>query len=150
MRIFNTLGRTLQDFEPRDAGQVTMYVCGATVQSKPHVGHGRYAVVFDVVRRYFEWLGYDVTYVRNITDVDDKINARAAEEYPGRPLNNAIAEVTTRTIVVRELMGGTSDARFDFLINGVRAGYADYEVIRDADAALPQEVMSGERAKTGE
>ncbi|NNC73938.1 MAG: cysteine--tRNA ligase, partial [Acidimicrobiia bacterium] len=59
MRIFNTLGRTLQDFVPRDAGRVGMYVCGATVQAEPHVGHGRYAVVFDVVRRYFEWLGYD-------------------------------------------------------------------------------------------
>jgi len=79
MRIFNTLGRTLQDFEPRDAGKVSMYVCGATVQSKPHVGHGRYAVVFDVVRRYFEWLGYEVTYVRNITDVDDKIINAANE-----------------------------------------------------------------------
>ncbi|MEA2003287.1 MAG: cysteine--tRNA ligase [Actinomycetota bacterium] len=79
MRIFNTLGRTLQDFEPRDAGKVSMYVCGATVQSKPHVGHGRYAVVFDVVRRYFEWLGYEVTYVRNVTDVDDKIIAAANE-----------------------------------------------------------------------
>ncbi len=56
-----------------------MYVCGATVQSRPHVGHGRYAVVFDVVRRYFEWLGYDVTYVRNITDVDDKIINAANE-----------------------------------------------------------------------
>ncbi len=79
MRIFNTLGRALQDFEPRDAGKVGMYVCGATVQSRPHVGHGRYAVVFDVVRRYFEWLGYDVTYVRNITDVDDKIINAANE-----------------------------------------------------------------------
>jgi cysteinyl-tRNA synthetase len=79
MRIYNTLGRALQEFEPRDAGKVAMYVCGATVQSKPHVGHGRYAVVFDVVRRYFEWLGYDVTYVRNITDVDDKIIDAANE-----------------------------------------------------------------------
>ncbi|MCP4305120.1 MAG: cysteine--tRNA ligase [bacterium] len=79
MRIFNTLGRTLQDFEPGDPGKVSMYVCGATVQSRPHVGHGRYAVVFDVVRRYFEWLGYDVTYVRNITDVDDKIINAANE-----------------------------------------------------------------------
>ncbi len=79
MRIFNTLGRTLQDFKPRDAGKVSMYVCGATVQSRPHVGHGRYAVVFDVVRRYFEWLGYEVTYVRNITDVDDKIINAANE-----------------------------------------------------------------------
>jgi cysteinyl-tRNA synthetase len=79
MRIFNTLGRALQDFEPRDAGKVGMYVCGATVQSRPHLGHGRYAVVFDVVRRYFEWHGYEVTYVRNITDVDDKIIAAANE-----------------------------------------------------------------------
>lgn len=79
MRIFNTLGRALQDFEPRDAGKVSMYVCGATVQSKPHVGHGRYAVVFDVVRRYFEWLGFEVTFVRNVTDVDDKIINAATE-----------------------------------------------------------------------
>jgi hypothetical protein len=61
-----------------------------------------------------------------------------------------VAEVTTRAIVVKELMGGTSDARFDFLIHGVRAEYAGYEVIRDAAEALPQEVMSGERAETGE
>jgi hypothetical protein len=59
-----------------------------------------------------------------------------------------VAEVTTRTIVVRELMGGTSDARFDFLINGVRAGYADHEVVREAAQALPGEV-SGERMRTG-
>jgi cysteinyl-tRNA synthetase len=79
VQIFNTLGRALQTFEPRDAGRVGMYVCGATVQSKPHLGHGRYAVVFDVVRRYFTYLGYDVTYVRNITDVDDKIIDAAKE-----------------------------------------------------------------------
>ncbi len=79
MRIFNTLGRASTAFEPRRQGEIGMYVCGATVQTRPHLGHGRYAVVFDVVRRYFEWLGYDVTYVRNITDVDDKIIAAAAE-----------------------------------------------------------------------
>jgi cysteinyl-tRNA synthetase len=79
MRIFNTLGHELQEFVPRDPGKVGIYVCGATVQSRPHVGHGRYAVVFDVVRRHLEWLGYEVTYVRNITDVDDKIIAAANE-----------------------------------------------------------------------
>ena len=79
MQIFNTLGRTLQDFASRTPGRVGMYVCGATVQAKPHLGHGRYAVVFDVVRRYLTYLGYDVTYVRNITDVDDKIIAAANE-----------------------------------------------------------------------
>jgi cysteinyl-tRNA synthetase len=79
MQIFNTLGRELQPFSPRDPGKVAMYVCGATVQTRPHLGHGRYAVVFDVVRTYLEWLGYQVTYVRNVTDVDDKIIAAAQE-----------------------------------------------------------------------
>jgi cysteinyl-tRNA synthetase len=79
VRIFNTLGRALQPLRPREAGKIAMYVCGATVQSEPHLGHGRCAVVFDVVRRYLEWRGYQVTYVRNITDVEDKIIAAAAE-----------------------------------------------------------------------
>ena len=80
MKVYNTLGRELQELEPRDAGKIGMYVCGATVQSDPHLGHGRSAVVFDVIRRYLEWSGYEVTYVRNVTDVDDKIiNAAAVE-----------------------------------------------------------------------
>jgi cysteinyl-tRNA synthetase len=79
MQIYDTLARTPKDLVPRDSGRVGMYVCGATVQSRPHLGHGRYAVVFDVVLRYLEWLGYEVTYVRNVTDVDDKIIAAAAE-----------------------------------------------------------------------
>jgi len=73
MQIYNTLGRELVPLVTRDDGAVTMYVCGATVQARPHLGHGRYAVVFDVIRRYLTWLGYDVTYVRNVTDVEDRI-----------------------------------------------------------------------------
>ncbi|MGB9359481.1 MAG: cysteine--tRNA ligase [Acidimicrobiia bacterium] len=80
MRIYNTLGREFVELEPRDPGKIGMYVCGATVQSEPHLGHGRSAVVFDVIRRYLEWLGYDVTYVRNVTDVDDKIIDAARAE----------------------------------------------------------------------
>ena len=78
--VYNTLTRTKEPFVPLVDGRVGMYVCGPTVYDEPHLGHARAAVAFDVIRRSFEFLGYRVTYVRNITDVDDKIIARAAEE----------------------------------------------------------------------
>jgi len=80
MQVYNTFGRSVQPFETRDPGQVGMYVCGPTVQSAPHVGHGRQAVAFDVIRRYLEWRGFDVKYVANITDIEDKIIAAAGEQ----------------------------------------------------------------------
>ncbi len=80
MNVYNTMGRTFEAFEPRTAGEVSMYVCGPTVQSAPHVGHGRQAVAFDVIRRYLTWRGLRVRYVTNITDVEDKIINAAAEE----------------------------------------------------------------------
>lgn len=80
MQVYNSLGRELQPFETRDEGEVSLYVCGPTVQSAPHVGHGRQAVAFDVIRRYLEWSGYRVTFVTNITDVEDKIIAAAHEQ----------------------------------------------------------------------
>jgi cysteinyl-tRNA synthetase len=80
MQVYNTLGRALQPFEPRTPGEVSMYVCGPTVQSAPHLGHGRYAVAFDVIRRYLAWRGYRVWFVTNITDVEDKIISAATEE----------------------------------------------------------------------
>ncbi|MDR9451575.1 MAG: class I tRNA ligase family protein, partial [Acidimicrobiia bacterium] len=80
MQVFNTLGRRKEQLTPRRPGEISMYVCGATVQSEPHLGHGRNAVAFDAIRRYLEWRGYQVTYVRNITDVEDKIIAAAIEQ----------------------------------------------------------------------
>ncbi len=77
MQVYNTMSGTKEPFAPARDGKVGIYVCGATVQSAPHLGHGRYAVVFDVIRRYLEWAGYDVTYVTNVTDVEDKIIAEA-------------------------------------------------------------------------
>jgi cysteinyl-tRNA synthetase len=79
VRLNSTIHRAVVPFEPRDEGRVGIYVCGPTVQSEPHVGHGRSAVAFDVIRRYLTWRGYDVTYVRNVTDIEDKIIAAAAE-----------------------------------------------------------------------
>ncbi|MDH3517809.1 MAG: cysteine--tRNA ligase [Acidimicrobiia bacterium] len=79
IQVYNTLGRARVPLEPREPGKVSLYVCGPTVQSAPHVGHGRSAVAFDVIRRYLAWSGYEVTFVRNVTDVEDKIIAAANE-----------------------------------------------------------------------
>jgi cysteinyl-tRNA synthetase len=79
VRLYSTIHRAVVPLEPRETGKVGIYVCGPTVQSEPHVGHGRSAVAFDVIRRYLTWRGYDVTYVRNVTDIEDKIIAAAAE-----------------------------------------------------------------------
>ncbi|KJY88058.1 cysteine--tRNA ligase [Pseudoalteromonas piscicida] len=79
LQIFNTLTRQKAPFKPLKEGKVDMYVCGITIYDYCHVGHARTYVSFDVMNRYLRYLGYDVTYVRNITDVDDKIIKRAAE-----------------------------------------------------------------------
>lgn len=78
-RIFDTKTRTLQDFEPLREGHVSIYLCGATPQSAPHIGHLRSGVAFDIVRRWFLAKGQDVAFVRNVTDIDDKILNKAAE-----------------------------------------------------------------------
>lgn len=82
-RIFDTATRTLRDFEPVTPGHVSIYLCGATPQSAPHIGHLRSGVAFDIVRRWFLAKGNDVAFVRNVTDIDDKILNKAAEN--GRP-----------------------------------------------------------------
>ena len=79
MQIHSTLSRATEPLDPREPGKVGIYVCGPTVQSVPHLGHGRAFVVFDVLRRHLIWKGFEVTYVRNITDVDDKIINAANE-----------------------------------------------------------------------
>ncbi len=79
LKIFNTLTREKEVFTPIQAGKVGMYVCGVTVYDLCHIGHGRTFVCFDVIARYLRYLGYQLTYVRNITDVDDKIIKRALE-----------------------------------------------------------------------
>lgn len=85
LKIFNTLTRQKEEFKPIHAGKVGMYVCGITVYDLCHIGHGRTFVAFDVVTRYLRYRGYEVNYVRNITDIEDKIIRRAAEN--GEPFH---------------------------------------------------------------
>ncbi|WP_457944899.1 cysteine--tRNA ligase [Vreelandella alkaliphila] len=92
MHIYNTLTRRKEPFTPLVAGKVSMYVCGMTVYDYCHLGHARVMVAFDVITRYLRYRGYDVTYVRNITDIDDKILKRAEEN------NESISTLTERMI----------------------------------------------------
>lgn len=92
LKIYNTLAREKQVFKPMIAGKVSMYVCGMTVYDYCHLGHARVMVAFDMVNRWLRASGYDVTYVRNITDIDDKIIKRAQEN------NETIAQLTQRFI----------------------------------------------------
>ncbi|MGM0831231.1 cysteine--tRNA ligase [Halomonas qinghailakensis] len=92
MHIYNTLTRRKEPFTPLVAGKVSMYVCGMTVYDYCHLGHARVMVAFDVITRYLRHRGYDVTYVRNITDIDDKILKRAEEN------GESISELTERMI----------------------------------------------------
>lgn len=80
MKIYNTLTRKKEDFKPIEENKVRMYVCGPTVYNYIHIGNARPMIVFDTVRRYFEYKGYEVSYVSNFTDVDDKIIKKAMEE----------------------------------------------------------------------
>src|SRR6201987_1662804 len=99
LKLHDTLTRKKREFVPIDASDVRLYVCGPTVYDFAHIGNARPVIVFDVLFRLLRQLYGDkhVTYVRNITDVDDKINARAARDYPGIPLNEAIRKVTEQT-----------------------------------------------------
>ena len=99
LRLYDTLTRDKRRFVPLDAKNVRMYVCGPTVYDFAHIGNARPVIVFDVLFRLLRHIyGADhVTYVRNITDVDDKINARAVRDFPGLPLNEAIRKVTETT-----------------------------------------------------
>src|SRR6478736_973792 len=99
LRLYDTLTREKRAFAPIDPDNVRMYACGPTVYDFAHIGNGRAAIVFDVLFRLLRHrYGADhVTYARNITDVDDKINARALRDYPTLPLNDAIRRVTEKT-----------------------------------------------------
>jgi cysteinyl-tRNA synthetase len=79
LQVYNTLTRRKEPFEPRQPGRVMIYICGPTVYDSTHIGHAMSYLVFDVIRRYLEFKGYQVRHVQNFTDIDDKIIQRAAQ-----------------------------------------------------------------------
>jgi cysteinyl-tRNA synthetase len=103
MRVYNTLSRSKEEFVPREEGKVAIYVCGPTVYNHIHIGNARTFLSFDVIRRYLGWKGFDVAFVQNITDVDDKIINRANEE--GRPAAEVAAEYTEAFITGMRRLG---------------------------------------------
>ncbi|MFH0840319.1 MAG: cysteine--tRNA ligase [Candidatus Omnitrophota bacterium] len=94
--VYNSLSRKKEEFKPIIENVVKIYVCGPTVYDEPHIGHARGAFIFDVVRNYFKYKGYSVKYVRNVTDVDDKIIDKAKKEFAGRELLSAVSEVSSK------------------------------------------------------
>lgn len=103
IRVYNTLSRSKEDFVPREPGVVAMYVCGPTVYNHIHIGNARTFLTFDVIRRYLTFRGFDVRFVQNITDVDDKIIARAAEE--GRAPVEVASEYTLAFRAAMDALG---------------------------------------------
>ncbi len=112
LRIYNTLSRGLEDFTPLEPGHVRMYVCGMTIYDLCHVGHARMMMAFDVISRWLAASGYEVTYVRNITDIDDKIIKRAVERnIPIRALTDDMIKAMHEDLAALGIAQPTSEPR---------------------------------------
>ena len=92
LRLYDTARRAKVEFVPRIEGQVSMYVCGPTPYDVPHLGHGRKEVVFDTIRRYLVWRGFDVTFVSNVTDVEDRIIAARTRKRAPSPQSCSVTK----------------------------------------------------------
>lgn len=111
VRLYDTRAQALRDFAPRDPSNVTVYVCGPTVQSGPHIGHVRAAVGFDILRRWLEYRHGQVTFVRNVTDIDDKILANATDAEPWWALAYRIELEFTRAYAAVRVLAPTYEPR---------------------------------------
>ncbi|HJV60513.1 MAG TPA: cysteine--tRNA ligase [Albitalea sp.] len=112
LRIFNTLSRETEVFKPIDPPRVRMYVCGMTIYDLCHVGHARFLLVFDMVYRWLQATGYQVTYVRNITDIDDKIIKRALERnIPIRQLTDEMTQAMHEDVAALGIAAPTHEPR---------------------------------------
>ena len=133
MKVFNTLSRKKEEFKPIEEGKVRMYVCGPTVYNLIHIGNARPMIVFDTVRRYMEYIGYDVNYVTNFTDVDDKIIKAAIEEgvsadeianrYIGE-CKKDMAALNVREATKHPLATEEIDGMLEMIGNLIEKGYA--------------------------
>ncbi len=136
MRIYNTLTKKKEEFVPLEKGKVKMYVCGPTVYNFIHIGNARPMIVFDTVRRYMEYKGYEVNYVSNFTDVDDKIIAKAveegvsAEEISSRYIKECqkdMADMNVKPATTHPLATQEIDGMIDMIQTLINKGFA-YEV----------------------
>ena len=116
MRIYNTLTGKKQDFIPLEQGKVKMYACGITVSGEAHIGHAYQALIYDIIRKYLEKIGYDVTYARNYTDVDDKIIAKSnetgipADVYAKMMIDNTFSEFVYHYFLINAALRADSIA----------------------------------------
>ena len=133
MKLYNTLTRKKEEFVPLCEGQVSMYVCGPTVYNYIHIGNARPMIVFDTVRRYLEYKGYQVNYVSNFTDVDDKIIKKAVEE--GIPAEEVakryiaeckkdMADLNVKPATVHPLATQEIPGMLEMISDLIRKGYA--------------------------
>ncbi len=99
IHIYNSLTRTKEEFIPLNPQEIKIYACGPTVYDSPHIGHARSAYIFDIIRRYLVYKGFKVKFVRNVTDVDDKIINKAKEEFPGEDLNSSFKKVAEKYLL---------------------------------------------------
>ena len=171
LRLHNTLTKRAEEFVPHEAGKASMYVCGPTVYDSSHVGHMRAAIVFDVLRRYLEFRGFTVTHVQNVTDVEDKIIARAqAEGVPAEQITNRYSDEYHRATEALNILPPHVEPRATQhvpemvemvrrLIKQGHAYYAEGDVYFDV-AALPgygklsgrvlEDLKAGARVEPGE
>ena len=133
MKVYNTLSKAKEEFVPLEEGKVKMYVCGPTVYNFIHIGNARPMIVFDTVRRYFEYKGYDVNFVSNFTDVDDKIIKKAieegvtADEVAKRFIEECkkdMAGMNVKTATKHPLATEEIDGMIEMIADLIRKGYA--------------------------
>ena len=131
MKIFNTLTREKEEFVPIEPGKVKMYACGPTVYNFIHIGNARPICVFDTLRRYLEFRGYEVTFVQNFTDIDDKIIKKANEE------GVSAKEIAERYIneYLTDTKGKTGRAKLDLPLGRGQTGLAHRMYCHDSQAS---------------